>query len=43
MGKEVNGIYRTTVVTNEDGVITHIIDNVVSGDHSNQLIKALGL
>lgn len=42
MGKEVNGIYRTTVVTNEAGIITHIIDNVISGDHSNQLIQALG-
>ena len=43
MGKEVNGVYRTTVVTDEAGIITHIISDVVSGDHSNQLKKALGI
>lgn len=43
MGKEVNGVYRTTVVTDEKGIITHIIEDVVSGDHSNQLKTALGL
>ena len=43
MGKEVNGVYRTTVVTDEAGIITHIISDVVSGDHSNQLKNALGI
>ncbi len=43
MGKEVNGVYRTTVVTDEAGFITHIISDVVSGDHSNQLKNALGI
>lgn len=43
MGKEVNGVYRTTVVTDEKAIITHIIEDVVSGDHSNQLKSALGL
>jgi len=43
MGKEVTGVYRTTVVTDEKGIITHIIDNVVSAEHSNQLKEALGL
>jgi len=43
MGKEVTGVYRTTVVTDENGIITHIIDNVVSAEHSNQLKEALGL
>ncbi|MBL0023748.1 MAG: peroxiredoxin [Saprospiraceae bacterium] len=43
MGKEVNGVYRTTIVTNEKGIITHIIEDVVSGDHSNQLKTALGI
>jgi len=43
MGKEVVGVYRTTVVTNEKGIITHIIDNVISADHSNQLKEALGI
>lgn len=43
MGKEVNGVYRTTVVTDEAGTITHIISDVVSGDHANQLKNALGI
>lgn len=43
MGKQVNGVYRATVVTDEKGIITHIIDDVVSGDHSNQLKMALGV
>lgn len=43
MGKIVNGVYRTTVVTDEQGIITHIIDDVVSGDHSNQIKRALGI
>lgn len=42
MGKEVTGVYRTTVVTDENGIITHIIDNVVSAEHSNQLKEVLG-
>jgi peroxiredoxin Q/BCP len=43
MGKQVNGVYRTTVITDEQGIITHIIDDVVSGDHSNQIKDALGI
>jgi peroxiredoxin Q/BCP len=43
MGKNVIGVYRTTVVIDEHGKISHIIDNVVSGDHANQLKEALGL
>ncbi|MBK8051890.1 MAG: peroxiredoxin [Saprospiraceae bacterium] len=43
MGKEVNGVYRTTVVTDAKGIITHIIEDVVSGDHSNQLKTALSI
>ncbi|MBK8624249.1 MAG: peroxiredoxin [Saprospiraceae bacterium] len=43
MGKHVTGVYRTTIVIDEFGIITHIIDNVVSGDHANQLKSALGI
>jgi peroxiredoxin Q/BCP len=42
MGKDVTGVYRTTVVMDENAIITHIIDDVVSGDHANQLKTALG-
>lgn len=41
MGKQVTGVYRTTIVIDENGIITHIIDNVISGDHANQLREAL--
>lgn len=43
MGKQVTGVYRTTIIIDEKGIISHIIDKVVSGDHSNQLKEALGL
>lgn len=42
MGKEVMGIYRTTVITDENGIVTHIIDNVTSADHSSQILNTLG-
>ena len=42
MGKEVEGVYRTTIAIEENGIITHIISNVVSGEHSAQLSEALG-
>lgn len=43
MGKEVTGVYRTTVVIDENGVLSHIIEDVVSGNHSQQLADALGI
>ncbi len=38
MGKEYEGIHRTTFVINENGIIDQIIDKVKTKDHSNQLI-----
>jgi peroxiredoxin Q/BCP len=43
MGKEVVGVYRTTIVINKEGVITHIIEKVVSAKHSAQLVEVLGI
>jgi peroxiredoxin Q/BCP len=43
MGKDVMGVYRTTVVTDENGVITHIVDNVESSSHGQQLKSLLGI
>jgi len=43
MGKQVTGTYRTTVITDEQGMITHIIEDVVAADHTNQIRNALGL
>ena len=43
MGKQVMGVYRTTVVIDESGTITHILDDVVSAEHGKQIAEALGL
>lgn len=43
MGKEVMGVYRTTVITDNTGKITHILDDVVSAEHGRQIADALGL
>ena len=41
MGKEVNGIYRTTLLINEDNVIEHIISDVKTKEHGEQIINAI--
>lgn len=43
MGKQVTGVYRTTLIIDENGIITHLIDKVVSADHTNQIKSALDL
>lgn len=39
MGKEYDGIHRTTFVINEDGIIEDIITKVKTKEHSQQIIK----
>lgn len=39
MGKTYNGVHRTTFVTDEDLVITEVIDKVDTKDHTSQIIK----
>ena len=43
MGREITGVYRTTLVVNEEGVIVEIIKKVKTKEHANQLIEALEL
>jgi peroxiredoxin Q/BCP len=43
MGKDVMGVYRTTVVTDEKGTVTHIVDKVESASHGQQLKNLLGI
>lgn len=43
MGREIVGVYRTTVVIDEDGIITEIISKVKTKEHADQLITALEL
>lgn len=41
MGKEIVGVYRTTVIVNELGVITHILDKIKTAQHGQQILEAL--
>ena len=42
MGKEYDGLHRTTFVINEEGVISHVIEKVKTKDHANQLLELIG-
>ena len=39
MGREYNGIHRTTFIIDENGIITDIIEKVKTKDHTSQIIK----
>lgn len=39
MGREYDGINRTTFVINEEGIIEDIITNVKTKEHANQILK----
>ncbi len=43
MGREHMGIYRTTFVIDEEGIIQKVIQKVRSKDHSRQILEELGL
>lgn len=42
MGKEYDGLYRTTFVVNEEGFVTHVVEKVNTKDHANQLLELIG-
>lgn len=39
MGKEYDGIHRTTFVINEDGIIEEVIEKVKTKEHAAQILK----
>ena len=39
MGREFDGIHRTTFVINEQGIIAKVIDKVKTKDHASQLLE----
>lgn len=39
MGKEYDGIHRTTFIIDENGVIDEVISDVKTKDHANQILK----
>jgi peroxiredoxin Q/BCP len=40
MGKEYEGIHRTTFLIDEKGVVTHVIDKVNTKEHAAQILEA---
>ena len=40
MGKEYEGILRTTFVFDENAIITKVIDKVKTKDHTSQILDA---
>jgi peroxiredoxin Q/BCP len=42
-GRKYMGVFRTTFVINEEGLIEEIFEKVKTKDHTNQIIKALNL
>ncbi len=41
MGKEVMGVYRTTVIIDENGIIINIIDQVKTAEHGQQILEII--
>lgn len=41
MGKEVMGVYRTTVIVDEKGIIKNIIDQVKTAEHGQQILEVI--
>jgi len=41
MGREIIGVYRTTVLVNEEGIIVDIIDKVKTKEHGNQILSSI--
>ncbi len=42
-GRKYMGVFRTTFVIDESGVITEVFDKVKTKDHTNQIFKSLNL
>jgi len=42
-GRKYMGIYRTTFLINEAGIIEHVIDKVAANDHAAQILTLWGL
>lgn len=41
MGREIIGVYRTTILVNEEGVIEEIIEKVKTKIHGEQILEAM--
>ncbi len=43
MGREIIGVYRTTILVNEEGIIENIIEKVKTKIHGEQVLEAMVL
>ena len=41
MGREYEGILRTTFITDEKGIITRVIDKVKTKEHAYQILETV--
>ena len=41
MGREITGVYRTTVLVDEEGIVSNIIEKVVTKSHGEQLLEVI--
>jgi len=41
MGREIHGVYRTSILVDEKGIVTKIINKVVTKNHGEQLLEAI--
>lgn len=41
MGREIEGVYRTSILVNEEGKVDEIITKVVTKEHGKQLLEAI--
>lgn len=42
MGKEYDGLHRTTFLVDANGIISHVINKVRTKDHADQILELLG-
>ena len=41
MGREFDGVYRTTILVDEKGIVSHIIPKVITKSHGEQILELI--
>jgi peroxiredoxin Q/BCP len=42
MGREYDGVLRSTIIINEEGKVSHVVEKVKTKTHGEQLMEILG-
>lgn len=42
MGKIYDGVHRTTVISDAKGIVSHVIEKVITKDHAQQILELVG-